>query len=272
MPNHRKTSTKKVPNGTAPEDFWPQMSVFRKQKMAKMMPGKKKAVLSVLVFQSEPLNILKRRDEKYPAKRPMMQKRRSIAVMRPPRLAGERKPSTAKPSVMTVIPRSCTPVPTHTERSEKFSGARKTSPCTSFHPVSSCASSAVSSWLYLEMSRWSVRNMMSATIPLKKSTIMSELTMLNQWIWSSVMSKYVSQRLAQRMSDILKKMSYEKMISSPSSTICGAKPCVTCCMCVGLHVSSVGFTASHGASYSCLTEKGSTSKPTMRERSVSMSL
>ena len=39
---------------------------------------------------------------------------------------------------------------------------------TSFQPVSSCASSAVSSWLYLEMSRCSVRIMIMATMPLRE--------------------------------------------------------------------------------------------------------
>lgn len=57
---------------------------------------------------------------------------------------------------------------------------------TSFQPVSSAASSCVSSWLYLEMSRYSVRTIIMATMPDRKSTIMTLLTMLNQWIWSSV--------------------------------------------------------------------------------------
>jgi hypothetical protein len=42
----------------------------------------------------------------------MTTNRSSIAVMRPPRLAGERKPRTAKTIVTTVIPKSCAPVPT----------------------------------------------------------------------------------------------------------------------------------------------------------------
>ena len=50
------------------------------------------------------------------------------------------------------------------------------------------------------MSRCSVRIMIMATMPDKNSTIMSELMMLNQWIWSSVISRYVSQRDAHRMS------------------------------------------------------------------------
>lgn len=42
--------------------------------------------------------------------------------------------------------------------------------------------------------------MIMATMPLRNSTIMTLLTMENQWIWSSVIFRYVSQRDAQRMS------------------------------------------------------------------------
>jgi hypothetical protein len=42
--------------------------------------------------------------------------------------------------------------------------------------------------------------MIIATMPDRKSTIMTLLTMENQWIWSSVIFRYVSQRDAQRMS------------------------------------------------------------------------
>jgi hypothetical protein len=72
---------------------------------------------------------------------------------------------------------------------------------TSFQPVSSCASSADSSSLYCEMSRRSVRIMIIATMPVRNSTIMSELMMENQWIWSSVIKRYVSQRDAHLMLD-----------------------------------------------------------------------
>ena len=71
---------------------------------------------------------------------------------------------------------------------------------TSFQPVSSCASSAVSSWLYLEMSRCRVRIMIMATMPDKKRTIMRELMMENQWIWSSIINRYVSHLEAHLMS------------------------------------------------------------------------
>ena len=36
---------------------------------------------------------------------------------------------------------TCTPVPTHTDSQPEREGGRNTSPCTSFHPVSSCPSS-----------------------------------------------------------------------------------------------------------------------------------
>ena len=51
------------------------------------------------------------------------------------------------------------------------------------------------------MSDRSVRIMIMATMPDRNSTIMTLFTMENQWIWSSVIFRYVSQRLAQRLSD-----------------------------------------------------------------------
>jgi len=70
-----------------------------------------------------------------------------MAVMRPPRLAGDKKPSSANTSVMVDMEMTCTPLPTSTESMSGCDGGRKTSPCTSFQPVSSCASSCVSiSW------------------------------------------------------------------------------------------------------------------------------
>ena len=57
----------------------------------------------------------------------------SMAVMRPPRLAGDRKPSRAKIMVTTVMPKSWTPVPTKVASSEALAGARKTSPWTYHH-------------------------------------------------------------------------------------------------------------------------------------------
>jgi hypothetical protein len=57
--------------------------------------------------------------------------------------------------------------------------AAYTSPCTSFQPVSSSTSSAASVALYRLKSRWRVRIMIMATMPERKSTIMSELTIEN---------------------------------------------------------------------------------------------
>ena len=116
-------------------------------------------------------------------------------------MAGERKPSTAKIIVITVIVKVCTPVPTRTESIMGMRGGRKTSPCTSFQPVSSSTSSVTSVALYLARSRCSVRIMIIATMPVRKRTIISELTIENQWICSSPMSRYVSHREAHLMSD-----------------------------------------------------------------------
>jgi hypothetical protein len=81
------------------------------------------------------------------------------------------------------------PVPTRPQKSGKSGGKRKTSPCTCFHPVSSGASPRGSSSSacvrYLCRSDLRVRIRISATRPTRKSTIMKELKMENQWIWCS---------------------------------------------------------------------------------------
>jgi hypothetical protein len=39
MPNHMHSSAKSVPNGTAPDDFSPQMIKLSTKKIAKIAPG-----------------------------------------------------------------------------------------------------------------------------------------------------------------------------------------------------------------------------------------
>uniref|UniRef100_A0A0E0E4H7 Uncharacterized protein n=1 Tax=Oryza meridionalis TaxID=40149 RepID=A0A0E0E4H7_9ORYZ len=180
MPNQSSTSAVMVVNGTAPDDLSPQMSAFSTKNTANAAPGNASAVLIATAFHSDPLNPLYSRAAAYPASTPMNAHTSSIAVMRPPLFDGERRPRMAKSSVTSSIPRNCTPVPTNTHSVPARAGGRNTSPCTSFHPVSSCASSCVSSWLYLEMSRYSVLSMIMASIPDKNSTIISEFTMENQ--------------------------------------------------------------------------------------------
>mmetsp|Transcript_98799 Transcript_98799/g.211724 ORF Transcript_98799/g.211724 Transcript_98799/m.211724 type:complete len:217 (-) Transcript_98799:927-1577(-) len=153
MPNHRTSNANIVVKGTAPEDFCPQMSKFKTKKITKTMPGYRKAVRSVHIFQSSPLKTLYNRAEVYPAKTPMNVKRSIMDCNKPPLCAGDRKPKSAKIRVTTDMPKICTPEPTETARSLPNLGLRKTSPCTSFQPVSSAASSAVANSLYLVMSR-----------------------------------------------------------------------------------------------------------------------
>uniref|UniRef100_A0A0A8YDQ2 Uncharacterized protein n=1 Tax=Arundo donax TaxID=35708 RepID=A0A0A8YDQ2_ARUDO len=57
-PNQRKTSTNIVVNGTVPEDFSPQRSALRTKNIMNTTPGNITAVLMVIIFHSEPLNIL----------------------------------------------------------------------------------------------------------------------------------------------------------------------------------------------------------------------
>jgi hypothetical protein len=71
-------------------------------------------------------------------------------------------------------------VPTSAASVPGRAGGLNTSPCRSFHPVSSCASSSASSSLYREMSRFRVRTMIIATIPERKSMTSAELATLNQ--------------------------------------------------------------------------------------------
>lgn len=101
-----------------------------------------------------------------PAKDPMKTKRRMKAVMSEPLFAGESNPSNAKVNVAKHMQKSCTPVPKNTltnvdqplsQASQEMTylksmgyvvGGRKTSPCTSFQPLSSFASSRALGSLY----------------------------------------------------------------------------------------------------------------------------
>mmetsp|Transcript_31073 Transcript_31073/g.53148 ORF Transcript_31073/g.53148 Transcript_31073/m.53148 type:complete len:208 (-) Transcript_31073:543-1166(-) len=190
----------------------------------------------------------------------MKTKSSSIAVISPPRLAGERKPSTAKTIVMTPMLRHCTPVPTSTESIIGYCGGRKTSPCTSFQPVSSSTSSVASAWLYRLKSRWRVRIMIIATMPERKRTIIRELMIENQWICSSPISRYVSQRDAHLISEYSHLTSYVNT-TSPGVSIGSGAPAVA----EPWHVASCVSVPFHGPEYVCFIDEGSTSKPTMRE-------
>jgi hypothetical protein len=72
----------------------------------------------------------------------------SIPIMIEPRFAGLKNPTAAKTMRKNAQKTSCMPVPTMTQKNMGMSvGGRKTSACTSFHPVSSrssCFSSSVS--------------------------------------------------------------------------------------------------------------------------------
>jgi len=76
-----------------------------------------------------------------------------------------------------------------TAKNFECTGLRKTSPCTSFQPVSSADSSTPASSLYFVMSRCNVRNKIIATMPDKNNMIMRELRIENQWIWLPVIFK-----------------------------------------------------------------------------------
>mmetsp|Transcript_25461 Transcript_25461/g.73430 ORF Transcript_25461/g.73430 Transcript_25461/m.73430 type:complete len:214 (-) Transcript_25461:524-1165(-) len=197
----------------------------------------------------------------------------SVAVSRPPRLAGERNPSIAQPMETTAIARSCMPVPREAERRIGCCGGRKTSACTSFQPDSSARSSLSSGELYRDTSLLSVRIMIMATMPVSSRTIARELMIENQWIWSSPMYRYRSQRLAHLTSDGSHLTSYVYTTSRSAalpfgSTRSGGKSGPTG------RVRSWSWEASSDQAplYLCLTERGSTSNPTIRAPSNAASL
>jgi len=95
-----------------------------------------------------------------------------------PRLAGDRNPIMERKMHAIDTLKMCTPVPTATAKSSGLGGDRKTSPHTSFHPMScfdwlSASSSSFRSFLTVLMR-------MRKMIPEKKNTTSMELRMLNQ--------------------------------------------------------------------------------------------
>jgi len=96
------------------------------------------------------------------------------------------------------IPMSCIPEPTDTASSFEYRGLRKTSPWTNFQPVSSAASSAVATSLYLVMSRYSVLSKIMATMPDKNTMMSREFKIENQWISPADIFRYTSHLEAQR--------------------------------------------------------------------------
>mmetsp|Transcript_205 Transcript_205/g.541 ORF Transcript_205/g.541 Transcript_205/m.541 type:complete len:260 (-) Transcript_205:865-1644(-) len=189
--NQKRRRATRVPKGTAPVPWSPHIMRLSAKKMRKTTPGNNVAVRTVFLSLSvpAPLNILQKIALTYPAGSPMKTKKRIMTSSSEPLFEGERKPSTANEMVQHDIPKTCIPDPMKTASSEACFGGRNTSPYTSFHPVSSRASSRASSlwssWLYLYKSFLRILSMIMATIPDRKSRMTDELTMLNQWISSS---------------------------------------------------------------------------------------
>ena len=108
--------------------------------------------------------------------------------------------------------------------------------------------------------------MIIATMPERKRTIISELTIENQWICSSPMSRYVSQRDAHFTSEYSHFTSYVNTTSpglSSASGVDGAEP---------PHVASCVSPFFHAPEYECLIDDGSISKPTIRAPSKDSSV
>ena len=179
-PNHRNINANRLQNGTAPLDRCPHTKKFNSRNTVDTSIGNANAALVVVRFHCVILNDLYARADAYPLNTPLNTNKKIPAVPRLPRFAGLSTPITLSTILPTTILNTCVPVPTHTANQLANFGGRKTSPCTSFQPVSSAASSAVSRSLYAEMSLRSVRSMIIATIPVKNSSTINELTMLNQ--------------------------------------------------------------------------------------------
>mmetsp|Transcript_39708 Transcript_39708/g.55393 ORF Transcript_39708/g.55393 Transcript_39708/m.55393 type:complete len:243 (-) Transcript_39708:640-1368(-) len=180
MQNHMATSATRVPNGTAADDCLAHKIRFSTKKVAKIMDGIRNAVQITLDFHCSPPNILYIREDTKPAGVPRKTYITSIDVIKPPRVAGDRNPRQAKKRVTHTTPMICDPVPRSTERSIGFPGGRKTSPCTSFQPNSSCASSDSSALLYREISLCRVRTRITPIMHDRKTTMINELTIENQ--------------------------------------------------------------------------------------------
>lgn len=101
--NHSMHKATRVPNGMAAEDSFIHRTKFNKKKIAKIIPGNKNEVSMTLVFHCSPPNILYILEATKPAGVPKKTYRISIAVIKPPRVAGDKKPKHAKNKVMTTM-------------------------------------------------------------------------------------------------------------------------------------------------------------------------
>lgn len=126
-----------------------------------VIPGKNITTPEAVRSQFFPPRVLYSRPAAKPPTMPKNMYMKIADVIRDPRVAGEIMPNIENRIAMVIIQNSWHPLPMITENSSKFSGGRKTSPCTSFQPVCSSASSASSS-LYLAMSLRRVRTMINA--------------------------------------------------------------------------------------------------------------
>jgi len=184
MPLHRANIATIVPKGIAELELTAIKKKFKKRVMKKIIPGKNRAVKTVVLFtisQFSPAPIIfNTLVEKYPATIPIKTNNTIKAVTIPPLLAGDKNPNKAKTIVKIPIDKICTPEPIKTEKNTGNFGLLNISPCICFHPVSSTSSGSVE--LYLTQSFRSVLVRIIATITVKKITISKEFIIENQWI------------------------------------------------------------------------------------------
>ena len=102
---------------------------------------------------------------------------RIMTVPRDPRFDGDRNPRRANVIVMPTMTKSCEPLPNNTLRSSGFLGVRKTSPCTSFHPESSCIPSSASPLVPERSSRLNESNLLYRAMSFLRARVKIVATM-----------------------------------------------------------------------------------------------
>mmetsp|Transcript_28897 Transcript_28897/g.42838 ORF Transcript_28897/g.42838 Transcript_28897/m.42838 type:complete len:210 (+) Transcript_28897:653-1282(+) len=193
-----RTMVKKPTPVAAFSNFKKILSIIN---IATNTPGKAVAVSIVFRFQSESSMNLESLAEVYPATPPEAMYSTMMEVRVWPLSIVLINPQIEARMTNTNVAKICIPVPTATHKIlGKCFGGRKTSPCKSFHPVSSIPSSNSSS-LYCKMSFLSVRTIMIATEMVRTKRTKRPFKMANVWTLSlGAPTMYTSHRLDQNTS------------------------------------------------------------------------
>ena len=176
---------------TAVAAFRKDSMIFRNVNAPISNPGNAVAVNNVFIFQLFKSKNLWIRAETYPLTHPLKTYKTTMAVKVCPLRMGLTIFNTAMTIVLNMAIPICAPVPTNTANNiGRYVGGRKTSPWTSFQPVSSISLLPLSSkLLYASISFFKVRIIMIAIAPVRNNTIMKEFIMAKKCISSSGLPK-----------------------------------------------------------------------------------